>query len=51
MDVVVLAIHLDQFSAEVGTHAREHLPECVQVLVGQHPTPVLGHEDQMHIER
>ena len=28
MDMVVLAIHLDQFCAKVGAHAREHLLEC-----------------------
>jgi hypothetical protein len=51
VDVIVLPVHLDQLGAEVCAHAGEHPSEGVQVLVAQHPTPVLGHEDQMHIER
>ena len=49
--MVVLAVHLHQLGAEVGTHAGEHLARVLQVLAGQHPTPILGHEDQMHVER
>ena len=48
--MVVLTVHLDQLGADVGTHAGEHLAKGVQVLAGQHPTPILGHEDQMHVE-
>jgi hypothetical protein len=49
--VVVLTIHPDQLGAEVGTHAGEHLAKGAQVLAGQHPTPILDHEDQLHVER
>jgi len=49
VDVVVLAVRLDQLGAEVGAHAGEHRPEGVQVLAGQDPAPILGHEDQMHV--
>jgi putative transposase len=49
--VIVLALHLDQLSTEVAAHTGEHLTERLQVLAGQHSTPVLCHEDQMHTER
>ena len=48
--MVVLTVHLDQLGADVGTHAGEHLAKGAQVLPGQHPTPILGHQDQMHVE-
>src|SRR4029453_10251068 len=41
---------LDQGGADVGAHVGEHVPQGVQVLAGQHPAPVLGHEDQVHVE-
>ena len=50
VDVVVLTVHLDQLGAEVGTHAGEHQAKGAQVLAGQYPTPILGHEDQLHVE-
>src|SRR5215204_984455 len=49
--VVVLAVHLDELGAEVGAHTGEHRTQGVQVLAGQNPAPILGHEDQMHVER
>jgi IS605 OrfB family transposase len=51
VDVVVLAVHLDQLGAEIGADAGEHAPKHIQVLAGQHPASVLGHKDQMHVER
>jgi putative transposase len=50
VEVVVVAVHLDQRGAEVGAQLGEHLPHGVQVLVGQHPAPILGYEDQMYAE-
>jgi hypothetical protein len=50
MDGVVLAVQLDQLGAQVGTHPSEHLAKGGQVLAGQHPTPVLGHQDQLQVE-
>jgi hypothetical protein len=47
VDVVVLTIQLDQLGADVGTHAGEHLAKGAQVLAGQHPTPIPGHQDQL----
>jgi hypothetical protein len=47
VDVVVLTVHLDQLGADVGTHAGEHLAKGAQVLAGQHPTPIPGHQDQL----
>jgi hypothetical protein len=46
--MVVLTVQLDQLGAEVGTQAGEYLAKGAQVLAGQHP--ILGHEDQMHVE-
>jgi putative transposase len=50
MDGVVLTVQLDQLGAEVGTHAGEHLAKGTQVLAGQHPTPIPGHQDQLQVE-
>jgi hypothetical protein len=50
VDMVVLTVQLDQLGAQVGTHAGEHLAKGAQVLAGQHPTPILGHQDQLHVE-
>jgi putative transposase len=49
--VVVFAVHLDQLSIDVGADAGAHLTKRVQVLTGQHPTPVLGPEDQLDVDR
>ena len=49
--VVVLTVQLDQLGADVGTHAGQHLAKGAQVLAGQHPTPILGHQGQLHVER
>jgi putative transposase len=49
--VIVLPLHLDELSTEVAAHTGEHLTERLQVLTGQHSTPVLCQEDQMYIER
>ena len=49
VDVVVLAVQLQQVGAEVGAHPGEHPLEGVQVVAGQHPSPVGGHEDQLHV--
>jgi hypothetical protein len=50
MDVVVLTVQLDQLGVDVGTHAGDHLAKGAQVLAGQPPTPILDHEDQLHVE-
>jgi len=50
VDGVVLGVQLDQLGADVGTHAGEHLAKGAQVLAGQHPTPILGHQDQLQVE-
>ncbi len=47
MHGVVLTVQLDQLGAKVGTDAGEHLAKGAQVLAGQHPTPIPGHEDQL----
>jgi hypothetical protein len=41
VDVVVLAIHLNQLGAEVGAHAGEHLAEGAQVLAVSTPRQYL----------
>src|SRR5690606_5660958 len=50
VDVIVLAIHLDQACFEVGAHLGEHPTQEVEVLPCQHSTPILGHEDQVNME-
>lgn len=47
----VLAVHLDKAGFEIGAYLGEHPVQEVQVLSGEHPAPVLGHEDQMNMER
>ena len=45
MDMVVLAIHLDQFCAKVA-HTLVNTSWSVQVLAVQHSAPILGYEDK-----
>jgi hypothetical protein len=48
VDVVVRTV---QLGAQVGTHAGEHLAKGTQVLATQHPTPFLGHQVQLRLQR
>jgi hypothetical protein len=49
--VVVVTIALHQPRAEVGAHVREHPTEQVKMVARQHPTPILGDEDHVHVQR
>ncbi len=51
MDVIVFAVELGEGGAEVFAHVGHDLPTAVQHRHVQHTTPVLRHEDQMHVER
>ena len=49
MDVIILAIHFDQFGFEVGTHRGEYALRIVQNGRREHAAAVLGHKDQMDV--
>lgn len=50
MDVVGLAVELDQFGLEVGAHVPHDLLRASQMAVSEHGMPVLGDENQMGMQ-
>lgn len=49
--VVVVAVELPQLGAEVGADLVHHLIAGPEHVVGERAWAVLGHEDQMEVER
>jgi hypothetical protein len=49
--MIILVVCLDRARFEVGARFGEHSTQEVEVLSCQHPTPMLGHEDQMNMKR
>jgi hypothetical protein len=47
--VVVLAVHLNEASFEVGAHLREDCPKLLYRISVEHTAPVLRNEDQMDV--
>jgi hypothetical protein len=50
VDVVVLAVELDQFGTEAVAHLDHDFFTAAQEFVGEHSTPVFGCEDQMSMQ-
>jgi hypothetical protein len=50
VDVIALAVELDQFGLEVGADGAHDLFASPQDLVGERSAPVLGREDQVGVE-
>ena len=50
VDMLTLAIELNQLTLEVRTHFVEDSFQRAQVRVLEHPVPVLGHENQVDVE-
>lgn len=50
VDVVVLAVELAEFGAEVGAHICHDLLAAREDRIGECPTPVLRGEDQMCVQ-
>jgi hypothetical protein len=50
VDVILLAVELDQFGFEVGADGLHDFLAAAQDLVGEGPAPVLRSEDQVGVE-
>ena len=50
VDVITLAVELDQLGIEVFAHVGKDAMEAVEVLLPEHPAPVFGHEDQVSMD-
>src|SRR5690606_39171153 len=50
-DVIVFAVELDQFGAEVAAHVTHDLFASGQDLVGEDTAPVLSYENQVNVKR
>jgi hypothetical protein len=47
VDVIALAVELDQLGIEVFAHVAKDAMKAVEVLLSEHSAPVFGHEDQV----
>jgi hypothetical protein len=50
MDMVVLAVELDQLTFEVGAHRARDLFRPLEVRVSEDFVPVLRHENQVRVK-
>jgi hypothetical protein len=50
VDVITLAVELDQLGIEVFAHVGKDAMEAVEVLLPEHPAPVFGQEDQVSMD-
>ncbi len=51
VDVIILPVHLNQFSIEILTHAGKDRPEVDKRCLGEHLTTVFCDKDQMDVHR
>ena len=49
MNVVVLAVHVNQFCLKIRTYLGEDMPQSLDRFTVENASAVFGHEDQMYV--